>query len=207
MNDPLLMPVMDGTADLAEQFQSFTGGELSILRVFRQRPGVGDVLHHEERDATRIALVHARLVHLGDARMLESRQQLGFELESLNRLGRVEAVLEHLDRDRATWRLLNRLVDRAHATGADDAPDGVLTDRRPDHRVDGQRLMIRGAVSGNRRQIVWIGRIRRNGVWKVVDHATRLADEYPELTPPSSKAFCESRNIVDLLTPTSHERY
>ena len=65
---------MDGVADPGEQLQPLPDPEPLIVGVAGQGPGVGDVLHGEERDRPRRAGVGACLVDLGDAGVGEPRQ-------------------------------------------------------------------------------------------------------------------------------------
>jgi hypothetical protein len=67
-------------------------------------------------------------VDLGDAGVPEPAQQLGLELEPSEGGGGVDPRPHHLHRHHATWILLQRLVDSAHAAGGDDPLDGVAAD-------------------------------------------------------------------------------
>ena len=79
MDDPFLVRVLDGLADLDEQVEPFLGGEIILVAV------VGDAdaahqFHHEIRPAQSRCV--PRIEHLGDVGMIHHRQRLPFRLEA-----------------------------------------------------------------------------------------------------------------------------
>ena len=88
-----------------------------------------DALHRDEE----APLVLVDLVHRDDVGMAEARQRL--RLTNERRPGLVvgipkDRLLEHLDRDLAFQRRIDRPVHRAHPAAAEQADHAVLADHR-----------------------------------------------------------------------------
>ncbi len=92
MDDPFLMCVLDGLADVDEYFQPLSGRELVLVAVL----GDGDAanqLHHEIGPA---GLGGAGVKNFGDAGMVHHRQRLALGFEAGDDLFGVQARLDDL---------------------------------------------------------------------------------------------------------------
>ena len=98
------------------------------LRVGDDRPGVGNVLEGEEGERDPRLDEGARFVDLGDARVAEPGQGLGFPLEATQGVAGSHGALDDLDRRRPPRVFLDGLVHRAHPAGGDDPLDHVGSD-------------------------------------------------------------------------------
>ena len=150
MDDPFLMGVLHGMADLHEQLQPLVDGQVVLVAVLGDRDAA-DQLHDEVR-AARVG--RPGIKHPGDVRVVHQRQRLPLGLEPGNHLPRIHARLDDLERDAAAdRRLLVGHVDDAHAPFADLLQQLVRTDERAG--ALGQRLLSgrqidRGAELGGR---------------------------------------------------------
>jgi hypothetical protein len=125
VQEALLVRVLDGQADLAEEGEAFRG---------RQAPGVAEVrdprpqdeLHHEVGAPGRR---HAGVVDLRDRRVVHQGQGLALGFEARHDLARVHAELDALERHLALDRLLlPRAPDGAHPACADLLDQDVAID-------------------------------------------------------------------------------
>ena len=81
VDDPLLVPMVDGVTGLGEQPQSVVYTELLIIGVRNDALRPWDVLHGEVRHTSMAIVVHAGLIDLSDVRVPQARQDLRFELK------------------------------------------------------------------------------------------------------------------------------
>ena len=116
VNDPLLVRVLDGVANLDEQIQPLAGVEMVLVAV------VGDFdAAHQFHDKVRPpGFRRARVQHPGDVRMIHHRQRLPLGLETGDDALGVHAQLDDLEGDPAQDRLLLLgHIDHAAAAFAD----------------------------------------------------------------------------------------
>ena len=86
------------------------------------------VLHHQEVGP----VLGADVVQGADVGMVQSGDRLGFALEPLAQVGiRADMVRQHFDGHRAVEAGVDRLVDLAHAAGADGRLDLVGAEPLP----------------------------------------------------------------------------
>ena len=116
MNDPLLVGVLNGPAELTEQVEAVGHGEPMGVAVIGQRDA-GHELHHEKRPAVR---GDAGVQHFGNVRVVHQGEGLTFRLEPGQHGPRIHPRLNQLDRHRPLHRLhLLGPVHRAHAALTD----------------------------------------------------------------------------------------
>ena len=125
MHDAAVVHVVECASDLHRDDRRDVVGKPTALVEQVVEVGALHVLHHDEQ---RAALV-VEVVDVDDVLVLEHREALGLALEPLDdvffdRGGRLEC----LDRDRATQRVLDRLVNHRHSTGSDLFDDSAVTD-------------------------------------------------------------------------------
>ena len=138
MNQSAPVRVLHGVADPRDQFEP-------LARVERVRCGIvperftQDELHREMRLRTEAGIGGAGLVDLRDARMLQPAERLRLALEAAQELRVGQAWLDDFQRDDPARVILFRLVDRAHASFADQAQHPVTPDgrRQPSRRRGG----------------------------------------------------------------------
>ena len=123
VDDQVLVRVLDGGADVAEERQPGRGVEPVRVAVVDDRLPF-DVLHGEVGPAVRRA---AAVEEAGDERMLEAGQDLPLVTEPPHDAVGVHPALEHLDRDALLERVVvaDAEVDGAHAAVADLANEAV----------------------------------------------------------------------------------
>ena len=85
-----------------------------------------DELHHHQQ---LVVLLMMQLVNRRDAGVIEPRKRHGFAAEPLQHVGVGQIGIEDLDRDFTVERLVDRLVDGAHAAATELVDDAVFTDR------------------------------------------------------------------------------
>ena len=163
VDDAFRVRVLHGAADLHEQLQPLARRQLVSVAELGDRHAVHQ-LHHEVRPAR---VGGAGVEHLGDVLVVHQRQRLALGLEAGDHLARVDARLDHLERDLAAdGVLLLGHVDDAEPALADALQELVAADDRADalgrwrkvkRRVDawllhhhnaGKRSRIRSARSG-----------------------------------------------------------
>src|SRR5262245_15597211 len=116
MNDSLLVRVLNGLADLDEQFKAFTGAEAVLVAVVSDFYTTNQ-FHHKIRPT---GICRADVQDPRDVRVVHQRQGLPLGLEPRHDLARVHAELDHLDRNATADRLLLLShEDHAAATLAD----------------------------------------------------------------------------------------
>jgi hypothetical protein len=81
VNEPALVRVMDGVADLDHQLEPLAQAEMAAVGVVAQRR-TADELHREVRLHAVAGVGRARVVDLGDAWMLQTPERLRFLCES-----------------------------------------------------------------------------------------------------------------------------
>ena len=128
MDHATTVAVLDAFAGGAEECKTCSLIDVVVIDVVVEFLGSGHVLHREERSGTTAVVVGARFVDLGDGRMLQLAERLGFKLEAPHRLSRDGPGIHHLDGDVSTGIVLLGQVDSAHAAGADGALDRVAGD-------------------------------------------------------------------------------
>src|SRR5436190_11668243 len=105
MNDAALMGVMYRIADLDHQSQTIAGFEMLLAGKGRQR-FAADKLHRDELLLAVSEIRAAGLEDLRNPRMLETREQLGFVLESPSCRGAGHRDADQLQRHRSSRTLL-----------------------------------------------------------------------------------------------------
>ena len=85
------------------------------LQTIFERPAA-----HQQHDQVQQPVVFARVVHGQDVGVLEMGDGLNFAVEALDKVGLVgQGGIEHLERDATAQAQVLRLIDRAHATAAE----------------------------------------------------------------------------------------
>ena len=145
MDDPLLMGVLHGLADLDEQLQPLAVVRLILVAVIREGDAV-DQLHHEVGPAR---FGRARVKHLGDVGVVHHGQGLPLGLEAGDHLPGVHARLDDLQGHLAANRLpLLGHVDHAHAPFADLLQELVAADGRARAFGDGRQVEVAAMFAG-----------------------------------------------------------
>ena len=125
MDDPFLMGVLNGGADLREELQSGACRQFLAVAIV----GDGDarnVLHDKVRPAVDGG---TGIEHRGDVRMVHERHGLAFRLEPRDHLARVHAELDDFEGDPTPERLfLLGQIDDAHTAFAERLEDLVRAD-------------------------------------------------------------------------------
>ena len=125
VNDPFLMGVLHGMADLDEQLQTFDGGQLVLVTVLSEFDSPHQ-LHHKKGPAR---LSRPGIEHFGDVGMVHQRQGLALRFEPGDDLASVHAELDDLERDSSFyWLFLLRHVHHAPTALADFLEDFVAAD-------------------------------------------------------------------------------
>ncbi len=125
MDNPLLVCVLNGLADLDEQVEPLLGGELVLVAVFGDLDAAHQ-FHHEEGAS---GLGGSGIEHLGDVRMVHHRQRLALRFEPGHHLLGARAQLDDLERDAPPHRFgLLSHVHHTTATLADSFQDFVASD-------------------------------------------------------------------------------
>ena len=122
VNDPFLVGVMNGGADMDVKLQPLIQRELMAGCVGRDRAS-SDELHHEVGSPS---LGLTRIEHPGDVGVFHQRQGLTFGLKATNDLAGVHPRLEDFQRDHPLDGLdLLRPVDQAEAALAQFVDDAI----------------------------------------------------------------------------------
>ncbi len=136
VDDPLLVGVLHGRADLAEEGEPFRELEPVLVAVVGERDPL-DQLHDEKRTTV---LGRAGIEDLGDVGMVHQRQRLAFGLEAGEDGFGIHASLDQFESDRASDRLsLLGKVDRSHAPFADFLAKLVAAG---DHGIEQRRVGV-----------------------------------------------------------------
>jgi hypothetical protein len=128
VDHPLLVTMSHGIADASEEVEPSSGRQCQLVGVFREGPCIRDVLHHEVRHRSTAQSVHAHGVDVGDARVLETAQDLRLVLEPPEQRRQGKAGTHHLHGHRATGLFLLPFVHAAHASLGDQPHDRHATD-------------------------------------------------------------------------------
>jgi hypothetical protein len=144
VDDPLLVRVLHGLADLHEQFEALGRAQALLVAIARERHP-GHKLHREERTP---ALGHPGVQHPGDVGVGRECQCLPLRLEAGEHLPRVHPELDDLQRHHPPHRRpLLGLVNHPHAPLADAFEDpegadhfGILVGRPYAGGMGGRRL-------------------------------------------------------------------
>ena len=122
------MPVGDGVAEFLEELEQVVGRQGLLDRILRDRQRIRDVFHHEIRQLRPGHVAHAGGKDLGDARMPQLAEHLGFVSESPVGLSGDEARPHHLHCHGAFGLVLEPFVDPAHASLGDEPRDRRTAD-------------------------------------------------------------------------------
>ena len=99
-----------------------------VLDQFLEGFALEKLHHHQE-----VVPVAGQLVDGADPAVIQLRERHGLAAKALDRFLIDQVGVEHLDRDAAIERFVDRLVDGAHPASADLLDDAVLADGAPDH--------------------------------------------------------------------------
>ena len=123
MHDQVLVRVLHGVADLAEETQALLDRELLLLAPVGDRHAL-DVLQDEVRHAL---LGRAAVEQPRDVGVLEVREDLPLVPEARDRGAALQLELERLDRDLLVELVVvaDGQVDRAHAAASERAHDPI----------------------------------------------------------------------------------
>ena len=120
VDDAFLMRVLDGLANLDEQFEPLAEGKFLLIAKFRD--GFSRRQLHDEKRASSARC--PRIEDLRDARVIHQRQRLSFGFETRDDGLRVHAQLDDFDRHFAAhWRELFRPIHDATTAFANFAND------------------------------------------------------------------------------------
>lgn len=124
VNDPLLVRVLDGVANLDEQIEPLFRGAMSLVAVI----GDPDASHRFHDEVESAGLGRPRIQHLGNVRMIHHRQRLPFRLEPDDDLHGVHTQLDDLQRDApAHWfGLFSHLAHAAAAIAGGGVCHGLM---------------------------------------------------------------------------------
>ena len=129
MDDPLLVRVLDGLANLDEQIEPIFGGEIVLVAVVSD----ADTAHQFHHEVGPAHIGRARIEHLGNVRMIHHRQRLTLRFEPGDDLLGVHAQLDDLERHATPyWLRLIGHIHHAAATFADPLQKFVATEGRAD---------------------------------------------------------------------------
>ena len=127
MDDPLLMRVLNGVADMDKKFQSLGRVEVVLVAVVGD-PNAANQFHHKVRTAV---LGGAGVEHFGNVWMVHDRQRLALRLEARDNLPGVHAQLDDLQGDSPADRLfLLGHIDNATTAFTKLLAQFVMTDAR-----------------------------------------------------------------------------
>jgi hypothetical protein len=127
VDDPLLVGVLNGLADLDEKIQPLAGRQLVLVAELCDR-NASHQFHHEVGPA---GVGRAGVEHLGDVRMVHQREGLALGLEAGDHLPGVHPQLDDLEGDLAADRLpLFGQPDRAAAAFAQGLQQFVAANHR-----------------------------------------------------------------------------
>ena len=181
MDDPLLVGVLHGLADLHEQVQPLGDRQAVLVAIVGDRDAA-DQLHDEVGPA---GLGGAGVEHPGDVGVVHQRQRLPLGLEPGDDLLRVHARLDDLQRHLAAHGLgLLGHVDDAHAPFADLLQQLVRADDRAGafHRLG--RRESHGRPRGGR-----------------VQEATHLGLGFEQPLDPPAQVRVRATNVVEISGP------
>ena len=116
VDDALLVGVIDGGADVAEQFEALAGVEIVLIAVV----GDGDAVDQLHGEVGPPGGGGPGVEHVGDIRVVHHREGLALGLEAGQHLPRVHPGLDHFERDLA--------CDRPALFGHPDHPEPALAD-------------------------------------------------------------------------------
>src|SRR2546422_7671968 len=102
MDHAFLVRVLDGVANIDEEFEALSGGEIILVTVLGDLHAA-DQLHDEIRAA---GAGGAAIKHLGDIRMIHHREGLALDFEARDDAAGIHAELDDLQRYAAADRLL-----------------------------------------------------------------------------------------------------
>ena len=128
MDHAMRMPVGDGVAEFLEELEQVVGRQGLMDRILRDRQRIRDVFHHEIGQLRPGHVAHAGGKDLGDARMPQLAEHLGFVSEPPVGLLGDEARSHHLHCYRPTGLVLEPLVDPPHAAFGDEPHDRCTAD-------------------------------------------------------------------------------
>ncbi len=125
MNDAAVVSVLHGVTHAGHQRKTRSALELVDAGILVERPPA-DEFHREERPAV---FDKSGIVDLGNARVLQSTENLRLVMEPLGVLGRDEPRTNHLECDGAARVILFGLIHHAHAAFAANSQDAIATER------------------------------------------------------------------------------
>jgi hypothetical protein len=136
VDDPLLVRVLNGVADLHDKLQPLAGRELMLIAILRDPRSAYQL--HDKVGPTQLG--GACIENLRDVRMVHHRERLSFRFEAGDHAGGVHAGLDQLDGDVPShrFRLLSQ-VDHTATTLPDFLPELVAT-QRDHHRFVHRRI-------------------------------------------------------------------
>ena len=137
VDDPLVVRGGEPLGHLARHLHRATDRQASASEHVAKALAA-DELHRDERRA----LGFAHFVDRGDVRMLQRRRGLGLLHEAAAALGVGDELRkQHLERDFAVERRVDRSVDDAHAAAAELADERVVGQRAAGHEASHMRIV------------------------------------------------------------------
>ena len=133
MNHQPLVGVLNGGADLQEQFEAFGNSEPVVIAVLGKRLTF-DQLHYEVRYSF---VSRTAVEQLCDVGMIEAGQDLAFIFEAVKHEAGVLPGAHEFERDILLILGVGTAcaIDLAHATGSDLLGNAVRTDTPPDPQI------------------------------------------------------------------------
>ena len=125
MDDAALMGVLHRIADVGHQLDAFPNRQPARVGKFSERRAVHQ-LHRNERRRRLVARVGG--VDMGDTRMLQMREDLGFDLEAALNCAGHELAAKHLERNHTRRMLLVGEIHDARRACSDLTDDDVVAD-------------------------------------------------------------------------------
>ena len=130
MHDAAAMRVPERVEHLHAQMRGLRRRQRAEpIRQLVERLAAHELHHHQQL----VILLVMELVDRRDARVVEPRKRDRLAAEALQHVRVGQVGIEHLDRDLAVERLVDRLVDGAHAAATELVDDAVFTDSGADH--------------------------------------------------------------------------
>jgi len=127
MNQPALMCMIDGIADLRHELQARSQVELPLLDEITQGKA-RNKLHCEVRLRAEAGIRSPGFIDLGNPGMLQAAERVGFLLEATHQLGVHKPRPDDFEGNYSVRVFLLGQIDTAHAAFAKQAKDAIVAD-------------------------------------------------------------------------------